>query len=365
MGTFPDSKMRVCHHLFLPQIFFLLPSVVANNLHRRFVCCNSNDHLLPATDAPTNGAHFNPTIQEPNQCRIFVARRIEVRAPSRIDLAGGWTDVPTYCKHKSGVVVNIAINQYVNCEMVIDDERKISVSYSTDMPTGSGLGTSGAMNVGFISTITNATAKPLDNAEVAYQFEALLGNKGGRQDQWASALGGINHLTFTNDSVDVEELTPSSQFVELLESRLLLFNSHIAHVSGDLHKSVWHRFENGDKEIIRGLDMIRDAGQLMAKALVSESIEDVTAAMNMNSAGVDILGLELHEPFRDIMNQLHDEGLIAAWKAMGAGGGGVVGVIAASQPSIKTIVDVAENTGWSHLPWKVDYEGVIRSETNL
>ena len=67
-----------------------------------------------------------------------MARRIEVRAPSRIDLAGGWTDVPIYCKQKTGEVVNIAINQYVRCEMLIDDDRKISLTYKTDMPTGSG-----------------------------------------------------------------------------------------------------------------------------------------------------------------------------------------------------------------------------------
>ncbi|GIQ99965.1 MAG: hypothetical protein CM15mP8_1630 [Methanobacteriota archaeon] len=58
-----------------------------------------------------------------------------------------WADVPTYCNNKTGEVVNIAINQYVRCEMEIDEDRKISLSYSTDMPTGSGLELGGAMNV--------------------------------------------------------------------------------------------------------------------------------------------------------------------------------------------------------------------------
>ena len=181
-----------------------------------------------------------------------MARRIEVRAPSRIDLAGGWTDVPIYCGKKTGEVVNIAINQYVRSEMVIDDDRKLSVSYSTDMPTGSGLGTSGAMNVGFITTIMGAAQDSVKTAEIAYQFEALLGNKGGRQDQWASALGGVNHLTFVDESVTAETITPSAEFCQWLENNLLLFNSHITHVSGDLHKSVWQRFEDGDEEITRG-----------------------------------------------------------------------------------------------------------------
>ena len=75
-----------------------------------------------------------------------------------------------------------------------------------------GLGTSGAMNVGFISTISNQFQSPLEAAEIAYQFEALLGNKGGRQDQWSSALGGINHLTFTGESVAVKSLKVSAEF---------------------------------------------------------------------------------------------------------------------------------------------------------
>ena len=294
-----------------------------------------------------------------------MARRIEVRAPSRIDLAGGWTDVPTYCKQKTGEVVNIAINQYVRCEMLIDNDRKISLTYKTDMPTGSGLGTSGAMNVGFISTITSASQQPIETAEIAYQFEALLGNKGGRQDQWASALGGINHLSFADEAVLVEKITPSTEFCNWIENHLLLFNSHLTHVSGDLHKRVWQRFEDGDEEIINGLDLIREAGLLMAKGIKTESVADVVNAMKMNSAGVDILGLELHEPFREKLQELSDNGVVRAWKAMGAGGGGVVGIILDSSQNSYEVINRLEAIGWSNIPWKIDNDGVVRKEINL
>tara|TARA_B100001287_G_scaffold152143_1_gene128055 strand:- start:458 stop:1342 length:885 start_codon:yes stop_codon:yes gene_type:complete len=294
-----------------------------------------------------------------------MARRIEVRAPSRIDLAGGWTDVPIYCSKKSGEVVNIAINQYVRSEMVIDEDRRLSVSYSTDMPTGSGLGTSGAMNVGFITTIMSAGQNVTSTAELAYQFEALLGNQGGRQDQWASALGGINHLTFVDESVTCETITPSNDFCRWLENNLLLFNSHITHVSGDLHKSVWQRFEVGDEEITKGLDMIRDAGLLMARGLKTESKSDVIDAMNLNSAGVDTLGQELHQPFRDELAKLTEQNMVSAWKAMGAGGGGVVGLIISSEHLRDVIIDQFNLKGWTNIPWKIDTDGVTRQEFNL
>ena len=293
-----------------------------------------------------------------------MARRIEVRAPARIDLAGGWTDVPTYCGKKSGEVVNIAINQYVRAEMVIDEDRKLSVSYTTDMPTGSGLGTSGAMNVGFITTIMSEFQDVLETAELAYQFEALLGNKGGRQDQWASALGGINHLTFKEEFVTFETITPSDKFCQWLENNLLLFNSHITHISGDLHKSVWQRFEAGDQKIVQGLDMIRDAGLLMANGVKTESKADVIDAMKLNSAGVDILGIELHEPFRDELDNLSQQNKVSAWKAMGAGGGGVVGLIVSSPQYINEVIEQLKQKGWTNIPWKIDFDGVVRQETN-
>jgi D-glycero-alpha-D-manno-heptose-7-phosphate kinase len=294
-----------------------------------------------------------------------MAKRISVRAPARIDLAGGWTDVPNYCNTKSGEVVNIAINHYTNCIMEIDDERKITLSYSTDMPTGSGLGTSGCMNVGLISTILGSGHEPEEIAELAYQFEALLGNKGGRQDQWASAIGGISHLTFKGETVEQRTLKPSSEFISWLEDRLLLFNSKITHVSGDLHKGVWEKFHQGDETIVEALDEIREAGLLMAKAIEKESKNGVIDSLKHVMSGVDSLGLEFHDPFRMNLESYISTGDIAAWKAMGAGGGGVVGVLLSENCLRDNLIEDLQSKGWAHIDWKIDKIGLSREETIL
>ena len=294
-----------------------------------------------------------------------MAKRISVRAPARIDLAGGWTDVPNYCNTKSGEVVNIAINQYTNCIMEIDDERKITLSYSTDMPTGSGLGTSGCMNVSLIGTILGPDYDSEQIAELAYQFEALLGNKGGRQDQWASAIGGISHLTFKGEDVEHKSLKPSNQFISWLEDRLLLFNSKITHVSGDLHRGVWDRFHQGDEEIISALDKIREAGLAMAKAIKEESKIGVISSLKLVMTGVDTLGLELHDPFRDNLEPHFSTGDISAWKAMGAGGGGVVGVLISDTCVRDDIIRDLQSKGWKHIDWKIDKTGLHRHEVIL
>ena len=294
-----------------------------------------------------------------------MAKRIIVRAPARIDLAGGWTDVPSYCRNISGEVVNIAINQYTKCVMEIDDEQKISLSYTTDMPTSSGLGTSGSMNVGLIGTILSSQHGPEEIAEIAYRFESLLGNQGGRQDQWASALGGINHLSFIGDEVKCKPLNPSTRFTSWLENNFLLFNSGIIHSSGELHKEVWKRFQAGDKDVSQALSYIRNAGLNMSKAIISESKSQVVDSLKLVMKGVDILSLELHEPFREDLDPLVESGEVLAWKAMGAGGGGVVGILISDNVDKGLLIKKLESIGWSNIDWKIDTDGLKRDELNL
>ena len=82
-----------------------------------------------------------------------MGKSISVQVPVRIDLVGGWTDVPEYCNNNAGGVINIAINRFIHAEMHVDDERKISVKYSSDVPVGSGLGTSCALNVALLLSL--------------------------------------------------------------------------------------------------------------------------------------------------------------------------------------------------------------------
>ena len=80
-------------------------------------------------------------------------KRIDARAPVRLDLAGGWTDVPPYTHDMGGEVVNVAINIHAHASLEIDDDGKLSVNYRCDAPVGSGLGTTGAINVALMAAI--------------------------------------------------------------------------------------------------------------------------------------------------------------------------------------------------------------------
>lgn len=293
-----------------------------------------------------------------------MAKTVTVRVPVRIDLAGGWTDVPAYCSNQVGEVINIAINRYITAEMHIDDDRKITVQYSSDVPIGSGLGTSGAMNVALLAAISGDGRTPEDIAELAFQFEALLGNTGGRQDQWASALGGIQHLRFEGDTVTSTQLNPSPEFMSWIEKNLLLFDSGITHVSGDLHQEVWKKYRKGDQGIIDGLERIRHMTQEMLEAIQSESSASFAHSLYRASWSVNLLGKEFNEPFEKYLKPLQFDESIMAWKVMGAGAGGVVGIVLNDGYDRKTVTELANEQGWTEIKWAIEHQGIVR-EVNL
>jgi D-glycero-alpha-D-manno-heptose-7-phosphate kinase len=307
---------------------------------------------------------LNATLHEGGNYRVFMAKTVTVRVPVRIDLTGGWTDVPAYCSTNKGEVINIAINRYITAEMHIDDERRISVKYSSDMPIGSGLGTSGAMNVALLAAISGDDRTPEEIAELAFQFEALLGNTGGRQDQWASALGGMQHLEFEGDSVKSTPLNPSTEFLSWIERNLVLFDSGISHVSGDLHKEVWSKFNMKDQTIRDGLDRIRHMTGEMLEAIQDESKERFALSLYRGSWSVNMLGREFNAPFEKYLKPLQFEHSIMAWKVMGAGAGGVVGVLFNDGYDREQVYALAEEQGWTEIEWAVEPQGIQR-EVNL
>ena len=307
---------------------------------------------------------LNATLHEGGNYRVFMAKTVTVRVPVRIDLAGGWTDVPAYCSNQVGEVINIAINRYITAEMHIDDERKITVQYSSDVPIGSGLGTSGAMNVALLAAISGDGRTPEDIAELAFQFEALLGNTGGRQDQWASALGGIQHLRFEGDTVTSTQLNPSPEFMSWIEKNLLLFDSGITHVSGDLHQEVWGKYRKGDQGIKDGLERIRHMTQEMLEAIQSESSASFAHSLYRASWSVNLLGKEFNEPFEKYLKPLQFDESIMAWKVMGAGAGGVVGIVLNDEYDRKTVTELANEQGWTEIKWAIEHQGIVR-EVNL
>ena len=213
-------------------------------------------------------------------------RTTKAIAPTRIDLAGGWTDVPIFAEKYGGEVVNFAINIYAQANVGTTENGMLTAKYSSNSRLGSGLGTTGAVNVALLAAIDGGKSDPLEIAENAYQFEMQLGNTGGRQDQWAAALGGFNHLLFIGERVERLPLEPLQSSKNWLSKHLILVDSGIEHVSGEMHQEVWEKFKQGDSKVEEGLLLLRTAAKKMAEGLNRDRRDSVVESLKQVCAGV-------------------------------------------------------------------------------
>lgn len=297
---------------------------------------------------------------------------VQSKAPVRIDFAGGWTDVDIFAKGSGGAVVNAAINKYVTGKMEIYDtvpmqspegREGICVSYESELPSGSGLGTSSALNVVWLSLIKSRITSDKDRemiAELAYSLERMLGILGGKQDQYASALGGINFMTF-NDSVKVEQIDVPPEALKDMENRLVLCYTGKPRLSSNLHENVWGAYKRGVRECLDALYTLRDTANRMREALLEGDVAEFGELMNRNWACQKNLDPSIsNQQIEDLFKRAWDAGAVAG-KACGAGGGGCILFLAA--PGCRD--DVAEalrKAGGSIIDFRFEFNGLTVEE---
>jgi D-glycero-alpha-D-manno-heptose-7-phosphate kinase len=248
------------------------------------------------------------------------------KAPARLDFAGGWTDVPPFAEKEGGVVVNAAINLFAYADLTLggDGIRFVSrdlkeqqvfggpgfleldghldlhkaalrmlpvtgsleLATSSDAPPGSGLGTSGALDTALVAVLTAAREEqldPLDIADLAFQVETVeAGVRGGRQDQYAAALGGINRLTFSADGVQAEALALDPGFLEALDRQLVVCFTGRSRVSGDMIRRVMDRYQAGDRRVTGALHGLRETAEEMAEALRASDLPRAGKLLDRN-----------------------------------------------------------------------------------
>ena len=187
-----------------------------------------------------------------------------VKAPVRIDFGGGTTDIYPFTK-KGGAVLNAAINRYIT-GILVATNQKVSLEYHAQIPTSSGLGTSGAMNVVWLSLISDIEKKRT-LAEKVYQLEQAIGIVGGKQDEYAAALGGINFLEFKDEKTHITQIHLSKAVIRQLESKLVLCYTKKPHLATDVNNKVIERVLQGNTKTIATLKKISHVAHEMKNAL--------------------------------------------------------------------------------------------------
>ena len=276
--------------------------------------------------------------------------KIYARAPVRIDFGGGTTDIYPVSKKIGGAVLNAAINHYVDGSLIKLPD-KTALEYHSSLPTSSGLGTSGAMNVVWLALTTRFKDKR-DLAEWSYKIENATMVVGGKQDQYAAVLGGINFLKFNNhNAVKVEKLKLPPVFLKKLEDRLFL--DYIGpRFSSDINQNIINNFIRGKRKTVEAFKKIKKNTKDMRDALVGRDLDHFACLLNKEwelrkSLHKRVTTKEVEARIKFAM----DNGATGA-KVCGAGGGGSILFYAENK---RKIMKKFKN---KLIPFKFDHEGL-------
>lgn len=278
---------------------------------------------------------------------------IITKTPFRISFAGGRTDVPSYYSKSYGAVLSTTINKYVYVTVNRRFDDRIQVSYDrteivdsvddlnneiakaclkttgvtrgvdittiSEIPYGTGLGSSSSFTVGLLNALYRFIGQkkdPMELASLACSIEiAVLGHPVGKQDQYAASLGGFNFLTFHADGkVTPAPLRLSVEDVQALEEKFMMFYTGIRR---DANQVMDRHTEDPEKKL-RILDALRDEAVELRRILEEEG--DSPAIGRLLDEGWKLK----REFSQGITNPVIDEAYEAA-KAAGATGGRLLG----------------------------------------
>ncbi len=219
-----------------------------------------------------------------------------VKAPVRIDFGGGTTDIYPFTKI-GGAVLNAAINKYVTGKLITTN-KKVSLEYHADIPTSSGLGTSGAMDTVWLALISSIKER-ITLAETVYKLEQATGIVGGKQDEYAAAFGGINFLEFKGRKTKLTQIHLPKSIIRELERNLLLCYTNKPHLATSVNKKMITNVLRGNKKTIEALKKITKITYQMRDALKSGDISTFSALMNEEWSNRKKIHKEVTTPLLD------------------------------------------------------------------
>lgn len=295
------------------------------------------------------------------------------KAPLRIGLAGGGTDVSPYCDLYGGAILNATISLYAHASIEPIKEKKIildpidrneeeqfelqkeisaegknkllkgvynriqkdfginkngfRLSTFADAPPGSGLGTSSTLVVAAIGAFSEMLKLPMgeyDMAHYAYDIERNdLQLAGGRQDQYAATFGGVNFMEFyADDKVIVNPLRIKPEYLFELENNLLLYYTSTSRESATIIKQQSKNVTDKKEKSIEAMHQLKQQAQMMKEALLKGKISEIGEILDFGFQ-------QKRKMAEGISNNLMDEIYETAKKAgatggkiSGAGGGG-------------------------------------------
>jgi D-glycero-alpha-D-manno-heptose-7-phosphate kinase len=290
------------------------------------------------------------------------------KAPLRIGLAGGGTDVSPYSDQFGGAILNATVSLFAYANIEPLAERKIIVealdrkeqqefewspqlpidgkldllkgvynriykdyqlpapgfrlSTFVDAPAGSGLGTSSTLVVAIIGAFVEWLKLPLgdyDIAHYAYQIERNdLRLTGGKQDQYAAMFGGVNFMEFyEEDKVIVNPLRIKSQYLHELENNLVLYFTATSRESASIIDEQVKNVNNKNEKSIEAMHQLKEQARMMKEALLKGKLDEFGSILDF--------GFQQKRRMADNISNSRIEEIYEATKKAGATGGKISG----------------------------------------
>ena len=297
---------------------------------------------------------------------------IRSKAPLRLGLAGGGSDVSPYSDIYGGLILNATINLYAYCtieetkdnliticgydsdcfqsyplsnHLEIDGKaslikgvynrviketgmtpRSFKITTYNDAPAGSGLGTSSTMVVCILKCFAEWLSLPLGDYEIArlaYEIERKdLGLSGGKQDQYAAAFGGFNFMEFNGSKVLVNPLRIRKKYINELEFNILLYYTGTSRLSAKIIESQAENAKNKNEKAIDAMHQLKKQSYDMKEALLMGQLSKMGDILNDGWENKKRMSSAISNPMIDNIYETAIKAGASGGKISGAGGGG-------------------------------------------
>ena len=292
-----------------------------------------------------------------------------VRSPVRISFGGGGTDLPAYYEQFGGAVLSAAINKYFytilgkrsdgrvqiissdlrvfeewhdlsNLQVhgnpleiplavlkEIDCDLSVDLFLASEIPPGTGLGSSASVCVNLLKALTTYLHRPLSKFDLAekafYVARNVLGKKIGKQDEYAAAFGGLNYFVFEPDgNVTAEAMRIPSAILDELHAHLMLFFTGASHNSWSILKEQDASTRLGSGAAVEALHEVKALGAEMREALLRENLHLLGELLHLGWMAKRRVSAKISDARIDALYDLaRDRGAVGG-KITGAGGGG-------------------------------------------
>ena len=323
------------------------------------------------------------------------------RAPMRISFGGGGTDLEAYYAKYGGLVISSAINKYFYAVITTDESddlqvisadyrslfrhspyndlfwdgdlalpkailhhfgirRGINLFVASEVPPGTGLGSSSAAAVTMVRAISTLVEQPLTKQQVAelasYIEIGKMGMPIGKQDQYASAFGGLNKITFSNEGVTVEPLHIDLDVRKTLERRLMLFFTGSSRESTSILKQQRKSTQDRDEVVLQALHNIKRVAVDVQSCLERGDLDEFARLLDYAWQEKRRLAPGLSTGFIDELYTLALEKGASAGKITGAGGGGFL-MLYCHEEAQDTVTGALEERGLKRMNFHFDQQG--------